>query len=169
MNQRTLVPSLFFILLASSTLTAQQTPDSTNDRLATILHLPVLTSHDWQVLFSEAESGNPEAQYWLGRIYDAGRLLPKDAEKSLHWYKESAEQNYAPAEYFLCLMHINREEVESERSMWRAAETVSPMSRISGLESQISRRHLSGSNKLLNAARSMPKPHWVDAMRMAMA
>ena len=122
MNQRTLVPSLFFILLASSTLTAQQTPDSTNDRLATILHLPVLMSHDWQVLFSEAESGNPEAQYWLGRIYDAGRLLPKDAEKSLHWYKESAEQNYAPAEYFLCLMHTNREEVESERCMWRAAE-----------------------------------------------
>jgi TPR repeat protein len=121
MNRRILVPSLLFILLASSILTAQRAPDSANGGLATILHLPVLTSPDWQVLFSEAESGNPEAQYWLGRIYDAGRLLPKDAEKSLHWYKKSAEQNYAPAEYSLCLIHANREELESERCMWRAA------------------------------------------------
>jgi uncharacterized protein len=126
MNQLTLVPSLLFILLASSILTAEQTPDSTNGRLATILHLPVLTSHDWQVLFSEAESGNPEAEYWLGRIYDAGRLLPKDAEKSLHWFKKSAEQNYAPAEYFLCLMHAYPEKQEGERCMWRAAENGVP-------------------------------------------
>ena len=124
MYQRTLVPSLLLILLVSSILTAQQTPDPTNNRLATILHLPALTTNDWQALFSEAESGNPEAQYWLARIYDAGRLLPKDAEKSVHWYQKSAEQGYAPAEYFLCLMHTNREDLdlESERCMWRAAQ-----------------------------------------------
>jgi uncharacterized protein len=122
MNQRTLVPSLLFILLVSPFLTAQQTPDTANNRLATILHLPALTSHDWEALFAEADSGNAEAQYWLGRIYDAGRLLPKDAEKSVHWYQKSAEQGYAPAEYFLCLMQANREELESERCMRRAAE-----------------------------------------------
>jgi hypothetical protein len=122
MNQRTLVPSFLFILLVSSILTAQQTPDSTNNRLATVLHLPALTTNDWQVLFHEAESENPEAQYWLARIYDAGRLLPKDAQKSVHWYQKSAEQGYAPAEYFLCLMQANREDLESERCMWRAAE-----------------------------------------------
>ena len=122
MNQRISVPSLLFILLVSPFLTAKQTPDSTNSRLATILHLPTLTSHDWEALFAEADSGNAEAQYWLGRIYDAGRLLPKDAEKSVHWYQKSAEQGYAPAEYFLCLMQANREELGSERCMRRAAE-----------------------------------------------
>src|SRR5882724_2766903 len=122
MNQRISVPFLLFILLVSPFLTAQQTPDSTNSRLATILHLPTLTSHDWEALFAEADSGNAEAQYWLGRIYDDGRLLPKDAEKSLHWYQKSAEQGYAPAEYFRCLMQANREELESERCMRRAAE-----------------------------------------------
>src|SRR5258707_13387924 len=45
MNQRTLVPSLLFILLVSPFWTAQQTPDSSNNRLATILHLLTLTSH----------------------------------------------------------------------------------------------------------------------------
>ena len=128
MNRRISVPSLLFILLVSPFLTAQQTPDSTNSRLATILHLPTLTSHDWEALFAEADSGNAEAQYWLGRIYDAGRLrlLPKDAEKSMHWYQKPAEQGYAPAEYFLCLMHANREELENERCMWRAAENGVP-------------------------------------------
>ena len=122
MYQRTLAPSLVFILLVSCILTAQRIPDSTNNRLVTILHQSVLTAHDWEALFAEADSGNAEAQYWLGRIYDAGRLLPKDAEKSVHWYQKSAEQGYAPAEYFVCLMQANREELESERCMRRAAE-----------------------------------------------
>jgi TPR repeat protein len=126
MNCRTLVPSLLLIVLICSILTAQRKPDSSNSRLAVILRLPKLTPNDWQVLFSEAESGNAEAQYWLGRIYDAGRLLPNDSEKSLYWYKKSAEQNYAPAEYKLCLLHANREELESERCMWRAAENGVP-------------------------------------------
>src|SRR5215472_17193624 len=108
MNQRTVVPSLLFIFLVSSILTAQQTPNSTNSRLTAILCLPVLTSSDWQALFLEADSGNAEAQYWLGTIYSAGRLLPKDAEKSLHWYEKSAEQGYAPAEYAVCLMQSDR-------------------------------------------------------------
>ena len=97
MNRGTVVPSLLFIFLVLSISSAQQTPNSTSNRLAAILRLRVLTPSDWQALFSEAESGNAEAQYWLGRIYDAGRLLPKDSEKSLHWYEKSAEQGYAPA------------------------------------------------------------------------
>jgi tetratricopeptide (TPR) repeat protein len=121
MNHRALVPSLLLILLVPF-LPARQAPDSTDSRLATILHLPVLTSHDWQVLFSEADSGNAEAQYWLGRIYDAGRLLPKDAEKSVHWYKESAVQGYAPAEYVVCMNRAHHDEIEIDRCMWRAAE-----------------------------------------------
>jgi TPR repeat protein len=121
MNQRTLVPFLLFFLV-SSILTAQRTPDSTNNRLATILRLPVLTPDDWQAFFSEADSGDAEAQYWLGRIYDQGRLLPKDAEKSVRWYEKSAGQGYAPAEYVVCLMQADRYPLQSERCMRRAAE-----------------------------------------------
>jgi uncharacterized protein len=122
MNHRSLVPSLLFILLVASLLTAEQRPDSSNNRLATILHLPTLTPNDWRELFSEAESGSAEAQYWLGRIYDAGRLLPKDTEKSVHWYQKAAEQGYAPAEYAVCMNRANHDEMEVDRCMWRAAE-----------------------------------------------
>jgi len=127
MNHRALVPSLLLILLVVvSFLPARQTPDSTDGRLTTILHLPVLTPNDWRALFSEAESGNAEAQYWLAHVYDTGRLLPQDKVNASLWYQKSADQGYAPAKYAVCLTHANQDPFESERCMWRAAETGVP-------------------------------------------
>jgi uncharacterized protein len=126
MNHRTLVPSLLLILFVVYVLPAQQTPASTDSRLATILHLPVLTTNDWQALFSEAESGNAEAQYWIARVYDTGRLLEQDKVKASLWYQKSADQGYAPAKYAVCLTHANQNPFESERCMWRAAENGVP-------------------------------------------
>jgi len=105
-------------------LTAQQRLGSNDNRLAAVLKLPALTSSDWQTLFSEAESGNAEAQYWLGRIYALGILLPKDSEKSNYWFEKSARQGYLPAEYLVCEMRTNenRNEVEYHRCVRRAAE-----------------------------------------------
>jgi TPR repeat protein len=123
MNYRSITHSLLLILLIATFLAAQQPPDSNINRLAVILRLPTLAPDDLRSLFSEADSGNAEAQYWLGRIYDAGSTpLPKDAEKSVYWYQKSAEQGYAPAEYVLCLIHADRDPMRSERCMRRAAE-----------------------------------------------
>jgi hypothetical protein len=121
MNHRILVPSVLFVLLIFSVSTAPQSPGS-NGRLAAILHQSTLTADDWQSLFSEADGGSAEAQYWLGRIYAQGSLLPRDLEKSVHWYNISAEQGYAPAQYAVCLMRVNGDALERERCMWRAAE-----------------------------------------------
>ena len=122
MKHRALVPSLIFVLFVASFLPAQTAPLSTNTRLAEILRLPALQPGDWQALFSMAESGDPEAQYWLGRIYEAGRLLPLDKQKSAYWYQKSAEQGYAPAEYWVCMDRAYLDPIELERCMWRAAE-----------------------------------------------
>ena len=122
MKHRALVPSLLFVLFVAPFFSAQTAPLSTNTRLAEILRLPVLQPDDWQALFSIAESGDPEAQYWLGRIYEAGRLLPIEKQKSAYWYQKSAEQGYAPAEYLVCGKRANQDLIEHERCMWRAAE-----------------------------------------------
>src|SRR5579859_7199667 len=122
MKHRALVPSLLFVLFVAPFFSAQTAPLSTNTRLAEILRLPVLQPDDWQALFSIAESGDPEAQYWLGRIYEAGRLLPIEKQKSAYWYQKSAEQGYAPAEYWVCRIRANQDPIELERCMWRAAE-----------------------------------------------
>ena len=122
MKYRLLVLSLTSVLLVASFLPAQTAPLSSNTRLAEILQLPALQPGNWAALFSIAESGDPEAQYWLGRIYDAGTLLPLDKQKSAYWYQKSADQGYAPAEYWGCGKHANLESLEHERCMWRAAE-----------------------------------------------
>jgi hypothetical protein len=178
MNHRTVVPSLLFILLVASVVTAEQRPDSSNKCLATILHLPTLTPNDWRELFSEAESSNAEAQYWLGRIYDAGRLLPKDTEKSVHWYQKAAEQGYAPAEFVVCMNRANHDEMEVDRCMLHAAENgVSTFSfgsalhlnSIFGSESRISRRRSNGSNEPRKAATPTLKSNWGTTIRTVMA
>jgi len=122
MKFRALVPSLTFVLFIVSFLPAQTVPLASNTRLAEILRLPSLQPGDWTALFSMAESGDLEAQYWLGRIYDAGTLLPLDKEKSAYWYQKSAGQGYAPAEYWVCGKRANQDSLELERCMWRAAE-----------------------------------------------
>jgi TPR repeat protein len=122
MKYRALVPSLLLVLLVASFPPVETAPPSTDTRLAQILRLPALQPSDWQALFSLAESGDLEAQYWLGRIYEAGRLLPLDKEKSAYWYQKSADQGYAPAEYWVCGRRANQDSLEGERCMWRAAE-----------------------------------------------
>jgi TPR repeat protein len=122
MKFRNLVPSLLLALFVASFLPAQTAPPSTDTRLAEILRLPALQPSDWQELFSLAESGDPEAQYWLGRIYESGRLLPLDKEKSVHWFQKSAEQGFAHAEYRVCMKRANQDSIESGRCIWRAAE-----------------------------------------------
>ena len=122
MKCRSLVPSHLLVLFIASFLPAQTAPPSPDTRLAEILRLPALQPDDWQALFSMAESGDPEAQYWLGRIYEAGRLLPLDKQKSAYWYQKSAEQGYAPAEYWVCMDRAYLNPIELDRCMWRAAE-----------------------------------------------
>jgi len=122
MKCRALVPPFLIALFIASFLPAQTAPLSTNARLAEILRLPALEPNDWQALFSMAESGDPEAQYWLGRIYEAGKLLPLDKEESAYWYQKLATQGYAPADYWVCGKHADQDSLEHERCMWRAAE-----------------------------------------------
>ena len=126
MNCCTIATSLVLIPLVVSFLTAQRPLDSNNNPLAAILRLPALTPDDWQSLFSEADSGNAEAQYWLGKIYDEGRLLLLDKEKSALWLQKSAEQGYAPAEYWLCWKRAGQDTLAAERCTWQAAESGVP-------------------------------------------
>jgi TPR repeat protein len=122
MSHRALAPSVLIIFFVASLLSAQQPVETitTNPRLATILRLPSLEADDWQVLFSEADSGDAQAQYLLGRIYDEGMVLSPDPEKSAFWLQKAVEQSYAPAVYYDCMKHVGQGSIE--RCLWRAAE-----------------------------------------------
>jgi TPR repeat protein len=57
----------------------------------------------WQPI---AEQGNPEAQKWLGRLYDSGLGVPKDPAKAAFWYRYAAEQGDTYAQSRLGQMYI---------------------------------------------------------------
>jgi len=55
---------------------------------------------DWQpdkaipMMRSAAESGVPEAQYWLAWQYESGPLLENDPQLALRWYLRAGEQEH---------------------------------------------------------------------------
>ena len=106
MRLRALLPFFAFWFLAVSTLSAQHSPDPTQARLATVAHLAALTQSDFKKLSAQAQSGDPEAQYWLALVYEQGRLVPKDSTQFESWLFKSAEQGCAPAEKIAGRMYL---------------------------------------------------------------
>src|SRR2546425_11390193 len=98
MRLRALLPFFAFWFLAVFTLSAQHSPDPTQARLATVAHLGTLTQSDFKTLSAQAQSGDPEAQYWLALVYEQGRLVPKDSKQFESWVFKYAEQGYEPDE-----------------------------------------------------------------------
>ena len=50
------------------------------------------------VWMPEAQAGNPEAQNYVGQIYEKGMGLPPDHGVAAYWYQKAAEQGYGPAQ-----------------------------------------------------------------------
>src|SRR5437879_5651727 len=112
MRLRALLLFFAFWFLAVSTLSAQHSPDPTQARLAIVAHLAALTQSDFKTLSAQAQSGDPEAQYWLALVYEQGRLVPKDSTQFESWLFKSAEQGYARAEEIagrMCLSGVHRD------------------------------------------------------------
>lgn len=49
-------------------------------------------------LYSKASSGDPAAQFAIGKLYSQGKVDPQDSKQAVVWYRKAADQNYAPAE-----------------------------------------------------------------------
>lgn len=54
-----------------------------------------------KVWLDEAKSGNAEAQYYVGQIYEKGLGLEPDYAVAAHWYAQAAEQGYSAAQLSL--------------------------------------------------------------------
>ena len=53
-------------------------------------------------LTARAEAGDAKAQYKLGRRYSVGRDgVERNASEAVKWFRKSAEQGYAPAQFHL--------------------------------------------------------------------
>ncbi len=53
-----------------------------------------------------AEQGNPEAQYKVGEMYEAGRGATKNTHKALTWFEKAAKQGHKKSIYKLLFLEI---------------------------------------------------------------
>lgn len=67
-------------------------------------------------LKKDAESGEVKAQTTLGKMYEKGEVVPKDAVKAVEWYQKAAAQGYAEAQYNLGRMYDDKEGVPKDEA-----------------------------------------------------
>lgn len=58
-------------------------------------------------LISKAESGDPSAQYLVGKLYQDGPVLIPDSVEARYWFDQSARQGYTPAQYALGKLYLS--------------------------------------------------------------
>jgi len=90
---RTVLTLLIFLLVAAAGFTAA--PDFAEE-------------------YKEAESGNADAQFNLGAMYDKGEGVTKDLAEAAKWYRQAAEQGLAVAQSNLGSMYANGEGVQKD-------------------------------------------------------
>jgi TPR repeat protein len=68
-----------------------------------------------------AEQGSPDAQVFLGDMYQNGLGTPQDYDKALRWFRLAAEQGHSLGQLSLGLMHLGGFGTESNKlraHMW---------------------------------------------------
>lgn len=74
------------------------------------------TAADMATLTRQAQSGDAEAQYMLGAIYDYGYRVSQDSQKAIEWFTKAAHQGHAKAQYNLGWMYENGDGVRRNKS-----------------------------------------------------
>lgn len=74
-----------------------------------------------------AETGDTNAQNWLGIMYQEGKVVPQNDAEAVKWYRKAAEQGYAHAQRNLGWMYRNgkgvpRDDAEAVKWYRKAAE-----------------------------------------------
>lgn len=122
MRLRILLPLLLLLPIPVLRCTAQQSSDPKQDNLAAYARFRSLTQSEVEEVLAKAQSGDAEAQFWVGIMYGEGRLVARDFDKANQWFLKSAEQGYAPAQRMYGLSVRESNFSVAERWLLRAAE-----------------------------------------------
>ena len=121
MKLRNALPVLSLVLIPWARSFAQQSLDQKQANLVAYAHFKALTTGERKQLLAKAESGDAEAEYWVGIMYTEGKV-PQNLEEGTRWLLKSAEQEYAPAELAYGFTSRLANPSVAERWMRRAAE-----------------------------------------------
>ena len=63
----------------------------------------------YKIIKVDAGKGDPEAQYYLGKLYEKGKGIKEDFQEALYWYNESAKKNNSNALYRISQIYFEGE------------------------------------------------------------
>jgi len=66
----------------------------------------------WEALSRAAELGSAVAQYYVGKYYALGRVVPEDDRLAFEWYEKAAAQKYTDACHAVGLRYLRGEGTE---------------------------------------------------------
>jgi TPR repeat protein len=53
-----------------------------------------------------AKQGNPEAQFYLGFMYEYGRGVPQDSKEAIKWFRLAADQGNSNSQFYIGVKYI---------------------------------------------------------------
>src|SRR5262245_21383616 len=121
---------VFFLLASSLLLWTLPCPPSSAS--ATDRAVQAMQQGDYETALAElrplAEKNDPNAQFLLGMLYDAGHGIARDPSRAASWYRKAAQQEHLMAQLFLgVLLHsgegVKRDYAEAARWFRAPAES----------------------------------------------
>jgi uncharacterized protein len=105
-----------FLLVASSLFLALPLPSSfaaTTDKA-----LQAMQKGDFKTALAELRplvaKRDPDAQFLLGMLYDAGKGVPQDQAVAASWYRRAAEQNHMLGQLYLAVLLYSGQGVKQD-------------------------------------------------------
>ncbi|WP_455218584.1 tetratricopeptide repeat protein [Kaarinaea lacus] len=103
---------------------ANDVPEFIENKKKTVIDL---RDSNLALLQREANAGNSEAQFQLGRMYDSGDKLERDRQKAITWYTSAANQGHAESQYRLAIAYlygigVTRNAANGENWLTKAAQ-----------------------------------------------
>jgi TPR repeat protein len=107
---------VFVLLLSSLPLWTLPCPPSSAS--ATDRAVQAMEQGDYETALAElrplAEKNDPNAQFLLGMLHDAGRGVARDPSRAVSWYRKAAEQEHLLAQLFLGVLLHSGEGVKQD-------------------------------------------------------
>ena len=102
---------LLSLLLGSAPIPSSSAP-------ATEKAVRAMGEGDFKTALSElrplAANRDPNAQFLLGMLYDAGKGVRQDQSVAASWYRKAAEQNHLLAQLYLGILYYSGEGVKQD-------------------------------------------------------
>ena len=93
-------------------------PSSSSHALTTDKAVKAMGKGDFELALKELrpliEKNDPNAQFLMGMLYDAGKGVPQDQAIAASWYRKAAEQNHLMAQTFLGVFYYSGTGVEKD-------------------------------------------------------